>query len=60
MAAIEMAIEITLEYTKERNAFGKSIFEFQNTRFKIAELKSQAVVARAFIDNSIEKLVAGK
>ncbi len=60
MAAIEMAIEITLEYTKERKAFGKSIFEFQNTRFKMAELKSQAVVARAFIDNSIEKLVAGK
>lgn len=60
MAVIEMALEITLEYTKERKAFGKTVFDFQNTRFKLAELKSQAVVARAFIDNSIEKLVAGK
>ncbi|HEX5486777.1 MAG TPA: acyl-CoA dehydrogenase family protein, partial [Limnobacter sp.] len=60
MAIVEMAIETTLEYAKDRKAFGKAIFDFQNTRFKMAELKSQAVVARAFIDNCIEKLIAGK
>ncbi|HEX4878790.1 MAG TPA: acyl-CoA dehydrogenase family protein [Limnobacter sp.] len=60
LAAVEMAIEITLEYTKERKAFGRTIFEFQNTRFKMAEMKSQAVVARAFIDNCVEKLVKGQ
>lgn len=60
LAAVEMAIEMTLDYTKERKAFGQPIFNFQNTRFKMAELKSQAVVARAFIDNCIEKIVQGK
>lgn len=60
LAIVELAIEMTLEYTKERKAFGRSIFQFQNTRFKMAELKTQAVVARAFIDDCVEKLVAGK
>ncbi|WP_370261613.1 acyl-CoA dehydrogenase family protein [Limnobacter sp.] len=60
LAVVEAAIELTLEYTKERKAFGRTIFEFQNTRFKMAELKSQAVVARAFIDTCVEKLVKGE
>ncbi|MFN4328509.1 MAG: acyl-CoA dehydrogenase family protein [Limnobacter sp.] len=60
MAIVELALEMTLEYTKERKAFGRSVFDFQNTRFKLAELKSQAVVARAFIDDCVNKIIAGK
>ena len=42
IAAIEAALEHTLAYVKERKAFGKAIIDFQNTRFKLAELKTKA------------------
>ena len=45
VAAIEAALEHTLAYVKERKAFGKQIIDFQNTRFKLAELKTKAHVA---------------
>jgi alkylation response protein AidB-like acyl-CoA dehydrogenase len=59
-AAAEMAVEWTVNYTREREAFGKKIFEFQNTQFKLAEMKTQAVIGRVFVDHCIEQLVAGK
>lgn len=60
VAAIERAVKLTVEYTKERKAFGKSLLELQNTRFKLAEAKTHAVVARTFLDKCIEELIAGR
>ncbi len=55
IAAIEAAMEHTLAYVKERKAFGKPIIDFQNTRFKLAELKTKALVARTFVDDCVVK-----
>ena len=52
--ALETALEETITYTSERKAFGRSISDFQNTRFKLAECKTRTVVARSFLDNCIE------
>jgi alkylation response protein AidB-like acyl-CoA dehydrogenase len=59
-AAIEAALAETLRYTKERTAFGKPIYEFQNTRFKMAEMATTAKIARVFIDDCISKHLAGE
>ena len=58
-AAIEGALALTLAYTQERTAFGKTLFEFQNTRFKLAEIAAIAKAARAFTDRCVEDLLAG-
>lgn len=50
VGAMERALEDTIAYTKERKAFGKSVWSFQNTRFKLAEVQSQLLAARAFVD----------
>jgi acyl-CoA dehydrogenase len=50
MGAMERALADTLAYTKERKAFGKPVWEFQNTRFKLAEVQSQLLAARALVD----------
>src|SRR5262249_23740253 len=60
IAAIEAALTETIRYTKERQAFGKPIFEFQNTRFKLAELVTTSRVGRAFIDDCIAKHLRGE
>ena len=44
----------TIAYTKERKAFGKAIAEFQNTRFKLAELKTETQIGRVFVDKCLE------
>lgn len=54
MAICEAALAWTVAYTQERKAFGQQIAEFQNTRFKIAELTAQFQSARVFIDRCIE------
>ncbi|HEY2684470.1 MAG TPA: acyl-CoA dehydrogenase family protein [Steroidobacteraceae bacterium] len=59
VAAMEGALEETLRYVKERKAFGKTIVEFQNTKFKLAELATKTRVARVFVDDCIAKVVAG-
>ncbi|MGF6432536.1 MULTISPECIES: acyl-CoA dehydrogenase family protein [Bradyrhizobium] len=59
VAAMERAVRITAEYTKERTAFGKPLLEFQNTAFKLAERKTEAMIARVFVDWCVERLVAG-
>ena len=59
LAVIEAALATTLDYVKERRAFGKAIIEFQNTQFKLAECKTEATVARVFVDHCIERLVNG-
>src|ERR1700736_6099824 len=49
-AMIERALELTIEYVKQRKAFGKLIIEFQNTQFVLAECKSEATMSRVFHD----------
>lgn len=60
VAAMEGAYAATLQYTRDREAFGKPIAEFQNTKFKLAEIATNVKVARTFIDRCIEELVAGR
>ncbi|WP_313802201.1 acyl-CoA dehydrogenase family protein [Sphingobium sp.] len=60
MAAIEYALGITLDYVKQRRAFGKPIIEFQNTQFKLAELKTEATIARIFVDHCIGLHLEGR
>ena len=60
VAAMEGAAAETARYVRERKAFGHAIGEFQNTRFKLAEIFTHARVARTFIDRCIEQLVDGK
>jgi len=59
VAACETALDITLEYCKERTAFGQPIGSFQNSRFKFAEMKTEIEIARVFIDRCIEDLNDG-
>jgi acyl-CoA dehydrogenase len=60
LAAMEGAYEITLDYVRERKAFGQTVADFQNTKFKLAEVATEIQVGRAFIDRCVEDLVAGK
>jgi len=53
VGAMEGAVERTIAYCKDRQAFGKPIIAFQNTRFKLAECKTNVTVARAFLDSCI-------
>ena len=59
VAATEEALRVTIDYVKQRKAFGKPIIEFQNTAFTLAERKSEALIARVFIDWCLERLIAG-
>ena len=59
VAAMEGALAATLDYVRERKAFGQSVADFQNTRFKLAEVATITKVARSFIDDCIAKLLAG-
>ena len=59
-AAMDLAIELTADYVKQRKAFGKRILDFQNTRFKLAECKTEAHIARVFVDNCLQRHLAGE
>ncbi|CAM2169537.1 acyl-CoA dehydrogenase [Paraburkholderia sacchari] len=54
MAVVEAALGWTIDYTADRKAFGQAIADFQNTRFKLAELHAQALALRTFVDRCIE------
>lgn len=60
VAGMEAAVAETLRYTKERTAFGREIFNFQNTRFTMAECATEATVCRAFLDQCIESHLRGE
>ena len=60
VAAMEAAVEETVNYTKERKAFGKPIINFQNTAFKLAECKTETRVARVFVNKCSELLLKGE
>lgn len=60
IAAIERALQLTVEHTRQRRAFGAALIDMQHTRFVLAEIKTEATVARIFIDRCIEDTIAGK
>lgn len=57
---IERAINETVAYVKDRKAFGGTIWDFQNTQFKLAECKTEATVAKVFMDHCTERLLKGE
>ena len=59
IAVIERALALTIDYVKERKAFGKTILEFQNTQFKLAELKTEATVGRVFYNDCVARHLNG-
>lgn len=58
MGMIDAALDATLQYVKERRAFGGALFDFQNTKFKLAECATQARIAKVFLDHCVDQLVA--
>ncbi|MGJ7509768.1 acyl-CoA dehydrogenase family protein [Variovorax sp. GT1P44] len=58
-AAIERAVALTVEYTRQRKAFGQSVADFQNTRFKLAECATIAHVVRSFVNDCIQRMLDG-
>lgn len=57
---MEAALLLTIDYVKERKAFGKRILDFQNTAFRLAECKTEAHIARVFVDDCAGKHLEGK
>jgi alkylation response protein AidB-like acyl-CoA dehydrogenase len=60
VAAAQVALEWTLDYVKERTAFGRPVGSFQNSRFKLAEMKTEVDIAQVYIDRCVTDLNAGK
>jgi len=60
LGACELAMRETIRYVNERKAFGQTLMQFQNTRFKLAEAKTKLEVTRAFIEKCIGKKVQGR
>lgn len=59
IAMIERALAVTIDYVKERKAFGQKVIDFQNTQFKLAELKTEATVGRVFYNDCVARHLAG-
>lgn len=59
IAMIERALAVTIEYVKERKAFGKAVIDFQNTQFKLAELKTEATIGRVFYNDCVARHLEG-
>ena len=59
LALIESALGHTLDYVRERKAFGKRLLDFQNTQFVLADCKTEAVIGRSFVDDCIARHLRG-
>lgn len=59
-ASVHALLDETIVYVRERRVFGKPLLEFQNTRFKLAEVKAQATMLRAFVDQCLELVLRGE
>ncbi|MEO5321712.1 acyl-CoA dehydrogenase family protein [Mesorhizobium sp. CC13] len=59
IAMIERALAETIDYVKDRKAFGKAILDFQNTQFKLAELKTEATIGRVFYNDCVARHISG-
>tara|TARA_R110002072_G_scaffold15856_47_gene63018 strand:- start:10091 stop:11254 length:1164 start_codon:yes stop_codon:yes gene_type:complete len=60
IAGIERALDVTVEFVKERKAFGQTVWDFQNTQFVLADLKAKGTAARVFVNDCISKHLEGK
>ena len=60
LANADVALDITLQYTTERKAFGQAIADFQNTRFKLADMRTEIDIAQAFVDRCVEEHNEGR
>jgi acyl-CoA dehydrogenase len=60
VAGMESAVAQTITYTKDRQAFGRPVFGFQNTKFKLAEAATETRIARVFVDDCIVKHLKGE
>ena len=60
VASMETGLNLTIDYVKARRAFGQAIFDFQNTKHKLAEAVTEARVARVFVDDCVVRLLAGR
>ncbi|MBI3532770.1 MAG: acyl-CoA dehydrogenase family protein [Burkholderiales bacterium] len=58
-SVIELAVELTVDYTQQRKAFGQRVVDFQNTRFKLAECATLAHVVRSFVNDCTQRLLDG-
>ncbi|MBS0349202.1 MAG: acyl-CoA dehydrogenase family protein [Proteobacteria bacterium] len=58
--SIDTLLEETIAYTRERKAFGKPVFDYQNTRFKLAEAKAQSTMLRVFVDHCLAQALTGE
>jgi len=59
-ACIEQLLDETIAYTRDRKVFGQTVFDFQNTKFKLAECKAQATMLRVFVDDCLAKAMRGE
>ena len=59
IAMAERALALTIEYVKERKAFGQKIIDFQNTQFRLAELKTEATIGRVFYNDCVARHLDG-
>ena len=60
MSTIEKALDTTVDYVKQRKAFGQTIWDFQNTQFVLADLKARGTAAKVFLNDCIAKLLRGE
>ena len=60
VAGAQAAFEATLTYTRDRKVFGKAVADFQNSRFKLAEMKAEISIGQSYVDRCIELVVEGK
>ena len=60
VAMMERALALTVDYVKQRQAFGKKIIEFQNTQFELADCKTDTTIAKVFLDHCIGRHVVGQ
>ena len=59
VASCELALRMTVDFVRERRAFGRSIFDFQHTQFQLTELKTRVEVSRAFVDRCLARALKG-
>ncbi len=59
-ASVEAMLATTIDYVKQRKAFGKTVFDFQNTKFKLADARAQSEMLRVFVDHCIGLHLEGK
>ncbi len=59
IASAEAALSATVDYVRQRKVFGQTVFDFQTTKHKLAELKTEILIGRTFVDRCIEQMMDG-